>query len=92
MEPVKQACRVTRLITYLAGVYSSNSSGAVSAKHVRVCVAPMPRLTVFNSEYQGGTRQRAQGGWDSGPKWMEEVKDGVESEAVEKRKLQRYVQ
>lgn len=61
-------------------------------KHVHVCAAPMPRLTVFNHEYQGGTRQGAQGGWDSGPKWMEEVKDGVEGEALERRKLQRYVQ
>lgn len=80
---------MSRLITYLAGVYSSNCSGAFSAKHVRVCAAPMPRLTVFNSEYQSGTRQGAQGGWD--PKWMEEVKDGVEGEAVDRRKLQRYV-
>lgn len=92
MEPVKQACHVTRLITFLAGIYSSNCCGAVSAKHVRVCAAPMPHLTVFNSEYQGGTRQGAQGVWDSGPKWMEEVKDGVEGETVERRKLQRYVQ
>lgn len=72
-------------------MYSSNCSGAVSAKHVHVGAAPMPRLTVFSPEYQGGTRQGAQGGWDAGPKWMEEVKDGVEGEAVERRALQRYV-
>lgn len=56
-----------------------------------MCAAPMPRMTVFNAKHRGGATEGVKGGWDLGPKWMEETSDGVGGvAAVEWSQLQRY--
>ncbi|XP_075892799.1 uncharacterized protein LOC142895546 [Nelusetta ayraudi] len=37
----------------------------------------MPRMTVFNAKHRGGATEGVKGGWDLGPRWMEETSDGV---------------
>ena len=64
------------------------NTSAVAA-NVYVCVAPMPRVTVVNTTYQG-TEDGGQGGQDPVHRWMEDVKeDKKEGEPAESHLPQR---
>lgn len=51
----------------------------------------MSHLTVGNAGRRGGATGEVKGGWDLGPKWMEETRDGVRGvAAVEWSEFHRY--